>query len=155
MKHRQIFLLLINCFFMSASFAQASEQYPVFVLNDSFSHVQPKHSKLVPRNYELKSPEGFRLDCSKYDFSEIRKLNKGKDPDKIFIISKTGNYWADFNPGEIKVIDAGTLHSLKDGSKSFTGFTAGDTPILSIGTFAIRDSQSRMLTYWMSMIDVK
>ncbi len=80
-----------------AAFSQVNISYPVFVLNDSFSHAQPKESKIIPQNYDLSNLSGFKIDCSKYDFSLVRSMNEGKNPDAVFIVGKSGNYMIELN----------------------------------------------------------
>ena len=150
-----ISLLVTFIILTTISFAQSSKDYPIFVLNDSFSHAQPKESKIVPQNYQLSNLSGFKLNCSKYDFGMIRIMNNGKDPDAIFIVAKSGNYIVELNVTGETIVDNSTMISLDSPQKKFTGFETGDTPILGIGTLKIKDGQASMQTYWVSMISVK
>ena len=142
-------LVTLNCY------PQNTKSYPVFILNDTFSHAQPKDSKIAPQNYQLTSLKGFKLDCSKYDFTEIRALSGGKNPDAIFIVCKSGNFIVELNISGVTIVDNSTMSSLDDLSKKFNEFQKGDTPILGIGTLNLKNGKAQMLTYWVSMIDVK
>lgn len=153
---RNIFALLIfSILFSTVTFSQSNKTYPVFVLNDSFSQAQPKESKIIPKDYQLANLPGFKLDCSKYDFSLIRSMNGGKNPDVIFIIAKSGSYMVELNVTGETLIDESTMHSLDNPKKDFKNFEKGDTPLLGIGTLKIKDGQASMTTYWITMIDVK
>ena len=148
-------LFVLSILFSTVTFSQSNETYPVFALNDSFLHAQPKESKIIPKNYQLSSLSGFKLDCSEYDFSLVRSLNEGKNPDAIFIVAKSGNYMVDLNTSGETLVDKSTMQSLDTPRKKFKGFEKGDTPILGIGTLKIRDGKVSMTTYWVSMIDVR
>lgn len=137
------------------AYSQSKNTYPVFILDDTFSHAQPKDSKIVPQNYQLSSLPGFKLDCSKYDFNLVRSMNAGKNPDALFIVSRSGNYVVELNITGGTVVDSSTMYSLDNPKKEFKGFEKGDTPILGIGTLKIEDGKASMVTYWISMIDVK
>ncbi len=137
------------------SYSQSSKTYPVFILNDSFSHAQPKDSKIIPRNYQLSSLKGFKIDCSNYDFSLMKSMNEGKVPDAIFIVANSGNYIVELNSSGETIVDNTIMHSLDSPQKKFQKFEKGDSPILGIGTLKIKDGAASMQTYWISMIDVK
>ena len=148
-------LLAFTLLFSTATFSQATESYPVFALNDSFSHAQPKDSKITPKNYQLSNLSGFKLDCSNYNFRQVRMLNDGKDPDAIFIVTKSGNYMVDLNILGETIVNKSTMRSVDIPRKTFEGFEKGDTPILGIGTLKTHDGKVSMTTFWVSMIDVK
>ena len=153
---KKIYLLFVFSMLCSiAGFSQSGPPYPIFVLNDSFSHAQPKESKIIPKNYQLSNLSGFELDCSKYDFSLVRSMNEGKNPDAIFIVAKSGNYLIELNVKGKTLVDKSTMHSLDNPKKEFKRFEKGDTPILGIGTLKIKDGQASMTTYWISMIELK
>jgi hypothetical protein len=136
-------------------YSQPGKNYPVFVLNDSFSHVQPTESKIKPKNFQLYALQGFTLNCAAYDFSFIRTLNEGKNPDAIFIIAKSGKYIVELNTAGETVVDKTTMQSLDYPKRKFKGFEKDDTPIIGIGTLKVKDGAASMATYWISMIDVK
>src|SRR5687768_2999201 len=109
---KEIYLLFVfSIVYSTVGFSQSNQPYPIFVLNDSFSHAQPKESKIVPKNYQLSNLAGFRLDCSKYDFSLVRSLNEGKNPDAIFIVAKSGNYIIALNTTGETLVDKSTMQS--------------------------------------------
>lgn len=118
-------------------------------------HAQPKDSKIVPENYQLFNLSGFKLDCSKYDFSLIKSLNEGKSPDAIFIVAKSGNYMVKLNVVDETLVDKSTMQSLDNPKRKFNKFEEGDTPILGIGTFKMKNGKASMTAFWVSMIDVK
>jgi hypothetical protein len=117
-------------------------------------HAQPKDSKIIPKNYQLSNLPGFKIDCSNYNFSLVRKLNEGRDPDAIFIVAKSGNYMVDLNISGETIVDKSTMQSVDHPKKKFEAFEKGDTPILGIGTLKVRDGKVSMTTFWVSMIDV-
>lgn len=135
--------------------SQDRNEYPVFVLNDTFLHAQPKGSTIKPQNYQLSSRDGFKFNSANYDFSVIRKMNEGKNPDAIFIVARSGNYFVELNTNGETIVDASTMNSLDNPKKKFKKFEKGDTPIFGIGTLAIKDGKANMMTFWVSMIDVK
>lgn len=152
---KKIYFLIILVFPSFLSFAQSHDTYPTFVLNDTFSHAQPKGSSIVPQKYQLTSLKGFKLNCSTYDFSLIRSLNEGKDPTAIFILSKGGSYMVPLVMYGETVVDASTMKCLDYPKKNFTLFENGDTPIIAIGDLVESEGASSMRSYWISMIDVK
>lgn len=149
-------LFLFACVLHSTlSFSQQPDSLPVLKLDDKYSELQPKDSKLKPLKYIITSKDGFNLDCSSYDFSLIRSMNNGKDPDAIFIICKAGTYIIELNTASVAHINKSTMQSLDPGNKEFTGFVKDDTPILAIGTLKVKSNQAEMLTYWVAMMEVK
>ena len=82
-------------------------------------------------------------------------MNGGKDPDLLFIVSKSGNFAVELNIAGETVVDRSTMQSLDNPKKKFKEFDKGDTPILGIGTLKIQDGKANMMTYWVSMIDIK
>jgi len=148
------FILLIGLAFGATATLNAQGGYPILVLNDSFSHAQPKGSKITPQKYQLHSLKGFELDCSRYDFTLIQSLNEGRMPESIFIICQSGNYKVKLNPEGITIVDASTMTPVDGPTKKFRSFAAGDTPILGIGTLARGKKGPDMRTYWVSMINV-
>jgi hypothetical protein len=149
------FLVAFLLLFSNITFSQSNKTYPVFALNDSFSHTQPKGSKITPKNYQLSNLSGFKLDCTKYEFSLVKRMNGGKNPDAIFIVAKSGNYIIELNVTGETLVDKSTMQSLDNPPKKFSVFEKGDTPILGIGTLKMKDGTASMTTYWVSMIDVK
>ncbi|MBN8854449.1 MAG: hypothetical protein BGO55_21195 [Sphingobacteriales bacterium 50-39] len=140
------------------SFANLSSDrsdYQKIILDDYYSHAKPKDAKdKTTQNYKVRSALGIILDCSKYDFSLIRKMNNGKDPDKIHLVCKSGTFDIELNLHGETIIDKTTAHSIGE-EKEFKGFEKGDTPILGIGTLAITGTKAQMLTYWVSMMDIE
>ena len=128
---------------------------PTLNLDDRYSQAQPKDSKIKPENYKLNSLTGFKLNCSSYDFSLIRSLNGGKDPDAIFIVCKAGNYMVAFNRTKVTTVDKTTMTCIDQKDKIFTGFERGDTPIIAIGTLEIKDEKADMKSFWVGMLDIK
>ncbi len=47
------------------------------------------------------------------------------------------------------------MKSLDNPRKKFKNFEKGDTPILGIGTLKMKNGNASMMTFWVSMIDVK
>lgn len=148
-------LFVFSILFSSVTFSQPNQNYPVFAVNDSFLHAQPKDSKIVPENYQLFNLSGFKLDCSKYNFDLIKSLNEGKSPDAIFIVAKSGNYMVKLNVVDETLVDKSTMQSLDNPKRKFNKFEEGDTPILGIGTLKMKNGKASMTAFWVSMIDVK
>lgn len=107
----------------------------------------------APKKMQIKNTNGFILDCSGYDFTLIRKMNNGKNPDLIFIIAKAGKYKIVLNISGKTTIDASTMTSLEGYGNDFRGFEKGDTPIIAIGTLK-PGTTSEMRAYWVSMIQL-
>ena len=152
---KKIFLLAAVFCSCSISYSQSTDRYQKFILNDTFSHVQPKHSKIKPQNYQLSSYQGFKLDCTNYDFTLIKSMNDRKNPDAIFIVSKAGNFMVPLNINGETIVDKSTMKSIDNPKKIFNLFEKSDTPILGIGTLKIKNGTASMTTYWVTMIDVK
>ena len=146
---------IFSLLFASEIFSQSVSSYPVFVLDDRFSQAQPAGSKIVPRNYVLSSRTGFILDCSKYDFSPLRDLNNGKNPDAIFIVSKSGTYSVKLHITSSTTVDRSTMLSLDNPKKEFRDFQKNDTLLLAIGTLKKSNGKAEMATYWVSFVSVK
>jgi hypothetical protein len=151
----KIFGLLTLTFVHLSVIGQLNNSLTAFKLSDKYSQVQPKDSKIKPGNYQLPSSKGFSLNCLGYDFSQIRTLNNGKEPDAIFIICKAGSYMIKPNFSGITIIDKSTMESLDEKDKKFGGFEKGDTAILAIGTLRNNDGKAEMMSFWVAMIDVK
>lgn len=154
MSAKQLFclILLLTAFIGLRADRNA---YQKIMLDDYYSHLIKKDAKdKTVHYYNVKAAGGIILDCSKYDFSQIRKMNKGKDPDKIHLICKSGTFDIDLNVSGETVIDKSTMHSIGE-TKPFYGFQQKDTAILAIGTIAIKEKNAEMLTYWISMIAIE
>lgn len=149
------FFLFVFALSSTLLFAQQKADYSSFVLNDSFSHAQPEGSTIVPQKYQLTSLKGFKLDCSKYDFSLIRSLNGGKNPTAIFLVTNGGNYMVPLLANGETLADASTITSIDYPEKKFTLFEKGDKLILAIGDLSIAGGKADMRSNWISMIDVK
>jgi hypothetical protein len=128
--------------------------YQKFVLDDKYNNVQPKGATTKPLVYKVKAgSKGFILDCSHYNFTEIRKMNNNVDPDAIHIVCKAGTFDVHLNITGQTVIDASTMHSLKD-EEVFKAFQKGDHIILGIGTTIVAGGTAKMNTYWVTLMDV-
>jgi hypothetical protein len=125
------------------------------MLDDTYSQIQPVDSKITPLNYRVSSLKGFILDCSRFDFTQINKLNHDKYPDQIFLISKAGNYSVDLNSHGETVVDSTTMYDLDRKNMIFPGFTEGDTVVFAIGAFKSNKRKIEMMTYWMARIEIK
>lgn len=136
-------------------FSQQNDNLPLLVLDDKYSELQPKDSKVKPMKYVLTSKQGFNLDCSKYDFTWIRSMNEGKKPDAVFIICKAGTYVVELDVSAVTPINKTAMHSLDPGNKEFTGFVEKDTPLLAIGTLKVENNEAKMVSYWVAMMQVK
>ena len=141
-------------FFAGYCFGQSPGPYQSFKLDDKYCQIQEKNSGIVPKNYQLTTLKGFILDCSGYDFSQIRVLNSGADPEYIFIISSPGKFLVKLNLRGETVIDRSTMHSIEENGKEFSGFIQGDKIIIAIGSLK-QNTKNQMLAYWAAMIDVK
>ena len=137
------------------SMEKMSEKYQKIKLDNHFCHIIPEDAKdKRTYNFKIKEAAGIILDCSGYDFAQIRKMNEGKDPDMIDIVSNSGTFAIALNRQGETIIDKTTMHSIAD-HKTFQGFKKGDTPIIGIGTIKITDSKAELMTYWVSMIDIE
>jgi hypothetical protein len=149
------FLAIIGLvLFRFSLFGQSNDRLPTFILDDKHSQAQPKDSKIKPEKYKLTSPLGFNLICAGYDFSTIRSLNNGKNPDAIFIVCKAGNFMAPLNIAGQTTIDKSTMQSIDKKNKIFTGFEKGDTPIIALGTVKINGDKADMKSFWVGMLEV-
>ncbi len=144
-------LISIISFIVISCLGQSKKPYPTFILNDKYNQIQKENSKVIPQNYELKSLKGFVLDCSNYDFSLIKKMNKNKLPDLVHVISKAGTFTVKLNTKGKTIIDNSTMQSLDENNKGFLRFVKGDTAMLAIGTI----KNNEMMTYWLGMINIK
>ena len=151
----KILLLFTLALFRLSLYGQNANALPTFNLDDKHSQAQPKDSKIKPEKYKLNSLAGFKLNCSGYDFSLIRSLNGGKDPDAIFVVCKAGNYMIAFNRSELTTVDKTTMVCIDQKGKIFTGFEKGDTPIIAIGTLEIKNGKANMKSFWVGMLEVK
>lgn len=148
-------LIIIICSNFILLYGQPAEQYQTLILNDTFSHAQPVGAKIKPKNYVLKASKGFKLDCTNYDFTLIRTMNDGKNPDAIFIVAKAGTYIVNLNDTGETIVDRSTMRSLDKPKKKFTLFEKADTPIIGIGTLKIKNGAASMETYWLSLIEIQ
>jgi len=135
----------------SFCFGQSGQNSQVIKLNDIYNNIQMKGAP-APQKMEIKNMQGFTLDCSEYDFSQIRQMNNGKNPDLIFIISKGGKYKIVLNIHGKTIIDSSTMVSLEGKGYDFHGFEKGDTPIIAIGT--LKPGTAEMLAYWVSLMQI-
>jgi hypothetical protein len=147
-----VFTIFFTFLLTGFSFAQSASVDQVIKLNDSYNNVQKKGAP-APKKIQVKNPKGFILDCTGYDFTLIRSVNKGKDPDLIFIIARGGKYKVPLNLQSPTLIDAGTMVSIEGYGKNFSGFEKGDEPIFAIGTLRSGDDR-HMLAFWVSMIQL-
>lgn len=135
----------------SVCLGQSGQNNQIIKLSDSYNNIQVKGAP-APKKMQIKNSKGFMLDCSGYDFTLIRKMNYGKNPDLIFIIAKGGKYKIALNiPGKT-TIDASTMTSLEGYGNNFRGFEKDDTPIIAIGT--LKPGTSEMLAYWVGMLQL-
>lgn len=133
----------------------ADPAYQKIILDDHYNNIQPKD--VDPKSilhYKVKAAKGIILDCSKYDFAAIRKMNDDKDPDRIHIICKSGSFEVDLNMTGETVIDPTTTFSMGD-HKKFAGFQKADNIIMGIGTLKVSSDTAQMLTYWVALMDVE
>jgi hypothetical protein len=147
-----VFTICFTFLLAGFSFAQSASVDQVIKLNDSYNNIQKKGAP-APKKIQVKNPKGFILDCTAYDFTLIRSINNGKDPDFIFIVAKGGKYKIPISLQRPTLIDAGTMVSIEGFGKNFSGFEKEDTPILAIGTLRPGDD-AHMLAYWVSMIQL-
>jgi hypothetical protein len=150
MKIFYFYISMVSLFVISCT-GQSKKSFPVFALDDQHNQIQKDDSKVIPKYYELKTSEGFILDCSKYDFSLIKTMNDNKLPDKVSILAKGGTFTTKLNTVGETVFDNSTLESSDDKNKKFTGFVQGDTAMLVIGSI----KNNEMISYWLGMITVK
>ena len=152
---RNYFLILCTLILFYSCSGGDKTAYTKLILDDKYSQIQKEGTTIVPQNYEIESSNGFVLDCSKYDFSLIRQMNKGKDPDMIHVISKAGTFVVNLNAKGETIVDNTSMHSLDENNKVFTGFIKGDTAILAIGTLNLDKGISEMMTYWLGRAVIK
>jgi hypothetical protein len=147
-----IFTFCISLVLSTICRGQSAQNYQTIKLDDSYNNIQKKGSPAA-KKMQVTNPKGFILDCTGYDFTLIRSLNNGKDPDFIFIIAKGGKYKIPINLQGPILIDAGTMVSTEGFGKNFTGFEKEDKPILAIGTLKPGDD-THMLAYWVTLIEL-
>lgn len=153
MKFIKLLLLLI--YLTNSGFGQKKSDYQKIALDEHYSHLKKNEAKdKTTYNFKIKKTNGIILDCSKFDFSQIIQLNKNTNPDLIFIIAKNGTYTIPLNMTGETVIDKTTMTPVSD-KRNFSGFKAGDTPIIGIGTIDKTSSTVSLKTFWVSMIDVE
>ena len=126
--------------------------YQVIQLSDKYNNVQKKDAP-EPKTMQIKNSKGFILDSKGYNFTPIRSMNKGKNPDLIFIVAKAGKYKIPINLNGPTLIDKNTMISLEGLGKNFSGFEKDDTPIIAIGTMLPGDDIHTQ-AYWVSMIQL-
>ena len=112
-------LISIISFFSVSNTEQNKKAYALIVLNDKYNQIQKDNSKVIPQNYELKSLHGLILDCTGYDFTLVKTMNKNKLPDRVHIISKAGTFTVKHNTKGHTIIDGSTMQSLNEKNKFF------------------------------------
>lgn len=150
---KRIFCFLIHLFLIShILFGQ--KEYQKIIIDDYYSHMKQKGDSSQSHRFQIEASKGLIVDATKYDFSKIKKLNKGKDLDLIQLVCNSGTFIIKFNPKEPTIIDKSTVQNVS-GNNQFDGFEKGDTAIIGIGTVEIVESKASLLTFWVSLIEIK
>jgi hypothetical protein len=145
---------LLLCAFVSLWKAD-SPSYQRILLDERYNTIVPKDRDLKTiLRYKIKASKGLIIDSKGFDFAGIRKMNDGKDPDRIHLLAKGGFYEIVLNPKGETIIDATTADIMK-ADRPFSGFIRSDTAYLAIGTLKHENGAARMMTYWIATIDVQ
>jgi hypothetical protein len=152
---RKFFLIICISIFIFSCLAKDKNVYSKIIIDDKYCLMQKANDTAIPKNYQIESLNGFILDCSKYDFSFIQQLNKGKAADLIFINSKSGAFTVKLNLKGETIIDSTSMTSFTLNKKPFTGFINRETIRLGIGLINSNNGINEMVAFWSANIEIK
>lgn len=129
--------------------------YQKINLDEHYNSIVRKEQAKNVLRYKIKPGKGLILDSKGFDFSAIRKMNDGKDPDRIHLLAPGGVYDFVLNTGGETVLDPSTATIMK-ADRPFAGFERGkDKTFLCIGSIKRKEASEEMMTYWVASIDVE
>ena len=152
---RNYFLIICVSILIYSCSSNDKNVYPKIIVDDKYSEMRKVGDTVIPQNYQIESLKGFILDCSQYDFSFIKQLNKGIDADLLFINSESGSYTVKLNLKGETVIDSTSMTSFTLNNKPFTGFIKGETLKFGIGFLNSNTTPKEIVAYWSAKIEVK
>ena len=154
MSRNYLLIICVSIFIYSCS-AEDKNVYPIIIVDDKYSDMRKANDTAIPQNYQIESLKGFILDCSQYDFSFIKQLNKGLGADLLFINSESGLFTVKLNLNGETVIDSTSMTSFTSNNKPFTGFIKGETLKFGIGFLNSGTTPKEIVAYWSAKIKIK
>ncbi len=146
------FFLLITVVLLSVTAVIGQSNLPEIVIDDLYNHIKPT-GVTTTTNYKIPSSKGIVVDATQYDYSAIKQLNGGNNPDLLYIICESGTFAVTLDFNNKTLIDKTTTQNI-GGNGKFKGIEKGDTPILGLGTLKMEGTTASLVTFWVSMIEV-
>ena len=147
----------LTCLFLLLAFTcwrRPDPNYQKINLDEHYNSIVRKEQVKNVLRYKIKPDKGLILDSKEFDFSAIRKLNGGKDPDRIHLLAPGGVYDFVLNTAGETILDASTATIMK-ANAPFPGFqTSKNKYFLGIGSIKHNEATEEMMTFWIASIDV-
>ncbi len=155
MKELMTFLMI--CFFATISMScnVRHDEYPKIIIDDNHYNLRAVKNDTIPtQNYDIPASKALIVDLTKYDFSIIRKLNGGKNPDLIQLLCKSGTYVIEIDTTKEIIVDEISAKNI-GGIQKFEGLNKGEQAIIGLGTLKMDGNKAEFLTYWFTVINVE
>lgn len=130
--------------------------FPIITIDDAHYdlYAQRKDSLIPQLNYKIPATDAIIIDATKYDYTKIRELNNGYDPDFIQIIYNHQTYAIQLDKTKRLIIDKSTLQNI-GGNEPFNGFKKGEKALIGIGSVSQNGKADTFNTFWYSFIIIE
>ena len=128
--------------------------FPIITIDDAHYDLraQRKDSLIPQQNYIIAATDVIIVDAAKYDYSKIRDLNNGYDPELIQIIYNHQTYLIQLDKTREIILDKSTLQNV-GGIEPFNGFEKGGKALIGLGSLNQDSSSVTFKTFWYSFIE--
>jgi len=133
-----------------------SNGFPIITIDDAHYNLraQRKDSVIPVQNYKIPATDAIIIDATKYDYTKIRELNNGYDPELIQIIYNHQTYVVQLDRTKEIIIDKTTLQNV-GGIEPFNGFEKGGKAMIGLGSINQDGKEVTFKTFWYSFIEIE